>query len=140
MTSVIRGSRRPAYPAAMPSTGQSMLSTLQSEQRELEARLHDLHESPGQTLSVGRALLAFAGREDEAFSALSSLLDPAVHADLHAEHQQIGEDLELLEWLLRTTPDSPDVAVLTTSLARRMRQHIDRDGRLLARASILNSR
>jgi hypothetical protein len=66
---------------------------------------------------------------------VARLLDPAVQRDLAGEHEQIAEDLQLLEWLLRTTPDSPDVTVLTTSLLQRMRQHIDRDGRLLARAA-----
>jgi hypothetical protein len=123
----------------MPSIGQSLLTALQAEQRVLEDRLHDHVESPRQALAAGRALLAFAGREAEVFSGVSSLLDPAVHADMEAEHQQIAEDLELLDWLLRMTPDSPDVAVLTISLVRRMRQHIDRDGRLLSRAFILST-
>lgn len=124
----------------MPSIGQNMLSSLIAEQVQLEERINDLRSSPRQTLAVGGALLEFAAREDEAFAALSSLLDPAVQAEMQAEHQQIAEDLELLDWLLRTTPESPDVAVLTLSLIRRMRQHVDRDGRLLTRAAALKFR
>ena len=124
----------------MPSIGQNMLSSLIAEQVQLEERINDLRSSPRQTLAVGGALLEFAGREDEAFAALSSLLDPAVQAEMQAEHEQIAEDLELLDWLLRTTPESPDVAVLTLSLIRRMRQHVDRDGRLLTRAAALKLR
>ena len=123
----------------MSSNGQSMLGTLIAEQRELEARIHDLHASPRETLVVGASLLAFAAREDEAFSALAPLLDPAVQAELSTEHQRIGEDLELLDWLLQTSPMSPDVSVLTASLVRRMRQHISRDGRLLSRAAALQT-
>lgn len=123
----------------MFSNGPSMLGALIEEQRELEARIHDLHASPRETLVVGAALLAFAGREDEAFSALAPLLEPAVQGELAAEHQRIAEDLELLEWLVRTTPTSPDVSVLTASLVRRMRQHICRDGRLLSRAAALQT-
>jgi len=95
---------------------------------------------PEDALVAGRALLAFADYEDEAFSGLAPLLDPAARQELVTEHQQIAEDLILLDWLLHTTPDSPDVAVLTASLLRRMRQHLDRDGRLLARAAGLLAR
>ena len=138
MTSVIATVTGTPYSARMFSNGQSMLGALIQEQRELEARMHDLHASPRETLAVGSALLAFAGRENEAFSVLAPLLDPAAHAELAAEHQRIAEDLELLEWLVRTTPMSPDVSVLTASLVRRMRQHICRDGRLLSRAAALH--
>jgi hypothetical protein len=124
----------------MPPIGQNMLATLIAEQVQLEERINDLRSSPRQTLGAGQALLEFAAREDEAFAALSSLLDPAVQAEMRTEHEQIAEDLELLEWLLQTTPDSPDVAVLTLSLIRRMRQHVDRDGRLLTRAAALKLR
>lgn len=123
----------------MPLNGPSMLAALMEEQRELEARIHDLHASPRETLVVGASLLAFAGHEDEAFSALTPLLEPAVRAELAAEHQRIAEDLDLLDWLLQTTPTSLDVSVLTASLARRMREHICRDGRLLSRAAALQT-
>lgn len=139
MTFVIGPASQRAYSARMFSNGQSMLEALMAEQRELEARIHDLHASPRETLVVGESLLAFANREDEAFSVLTPLLDPAVRAELAAEHQRIAEDLELLDWLVRTTPMSPDVSVLTSSLVRRMRQHICRDGRLLSRAAALQS-
>ena len=117
------------------SSAQSTLAALLAEQRALEERIHGLEARPEDALVVGEALLAFAAREESAFSAVARLLDPAVQRDLAGEHEQIAEDLQLLEWLLRTTPDSPDVTVLTTSLLRRMRQHVDRDGRLLARAA-----
>jgi DNA-binding FadR family transcriptional regulator len=121
----------------MRSTGQTVLAALLAGQRDLEARIHDLEADPRQVLEVGSALLAFAAREDEAFDTLAPLLDPAVEAELSDEHRQFAEDLELLEWLLQTTPDSPDVAMLSASLIPRMRQHIDRDGRLLSQAAVL---
>jgi hypothetical protein len=117
-----------------------VLDALLTEHRELHSHIEGLLASPRETLAAGEALLAFAKHEDAAFAALTPLLDPAVQAELSAEHQQIAEDLELLRWLLRTTPDSPDLSVLTTSLVRRMRRHIDRDGRLLARAAGLGQR
>ena len=114
-----------------------MLRALIAEQCKLEARIHDLMVTPGETLVVGESLLAFARREDEAFSVLAPLLDPATQAELTAEHRHFAEDLELLDWLLHTSPASPDIATLTASLIPRMQQHIDRDGRLLARAAAL---
>jgi hypothetical protein len=138
MTSVIGEHPAPAYAHLMPSTGRSMLEALLAEQRELEARIHELEANPRQILVAGEALLAFAAREDDSFAALAPLLDPAVRAELEAEHRQFTEDFELLDWLVRTTPDSPDVAVLVTSLLHRMRQHTERDGRLLVRASALH--
>jgi hypothetical protein len=124
----------------MPSIGQNTLASLIAEHVQLEERINDLRSSPEQTLAAGKALLEFAAREDEAFAVLSPLLDPAVQAEMRTEHELIAEDLEVLEWLLQTTPDSPDVAVLTLSLVRRMRQHVDRDSRLLARAAALKLR
>src|SRR5688500_6665878 len=121
------------------SSAQSTLAALLAEQRALEEQIDRLEARPEDALVVGQALLGFAAREESAFSAVTRLLDPAVQRDLAGEHEQIAEDLQLLEWLVRTTPDSPDVTVLTTSLLRRMRQHIDRDGRLLARAAGLTS-
>jgi len=113
------------------------LTSLIEVQSALDARIHALDGSPLQTLAVGEALLAFGAREHEAFASLAPLLDATVGAELQAEHQQIADDLELLDWLLRMSPDSPDIAMLTASLVRRMRQHSDRDGRLLARAAAL---
>jgi hypothetical protein len=123
-----------------PSNGQSTLAALLAEQRALAERINRVGSCPEEALIVGDAMLAFADREDEAFSGLASLLDPAAQQELASEHQQIAEDLTLLDWLVRTTPDSPDIDMLTTSLLRRMRQHIDRDGRLLARATGLGPR
>lgn len=118
-----------------PSSGQSTLAALLAEQRQLEERVHSLEPCAEAALILGYSVLAFAAREDDAFSVLAPLLDPAARQELTAEHQQIAEDLELLEWLLSNGRDSADIAVLTTSLLRRVQQHIDRDGRLLARAA-----
>jgi hypothetical protein len=113
------------------SDRRSALATLLEE---LGARIDHATPRPEEAVAIGEALLTFAGREDDLFSALAPLLDPAARQDLAAEHHRIAEDLALLDWLVRTTPDSPDVPILTTSLLRRMRLHIDRDERLLARA------
>jgi len=139
MTSVITLDLANGYPARMRSNG-FVLDALLAEYRELQSHIEGLLASPRETLAAGEGLLAFARHEDAAFSALTPLLDPAVRAELSAEHEQIADDLELLRWLMRTTPESPDLQVLTTSLVRRMRRHMDRDGRLLARAALFGQR
>ena len=123
-----------------PSGNLPALAAWSQALRALEERLHDPCLSPEDALVAGRALLAFADCEDEAFLGLASLLEPAARQEFVAEHQQMAEDLILLDWLLQTTPDSPDVGELTASLLRRMRQHLERDGRLLARAAGLIAR
>jgi hypothetical protein len=61
-------------------------------------------------------------------------------AELSHEHRELNADLKLLEWLAATTPDSPDVDILAATVVRRMRNHVERDGRLLLRASRLTLR
>jgi hypothetical protein len=121
----------------VPSSNRAALTALMQSQRAMEDRTRTLGHSPVEVLEVGEDVLAFAAREDEAFASLTDLIDPAVRAELAAEHQHLAEDLDLLAWLLRTSPDSPDVEVLAEALARRMRQHLERDGRLLARTKQL---
>ena len=97
--------------------------------------MRELHPTPELVLAAGQTLLAFARQEDQAFSALNRLLEPAVLEEMRAEHEEISRDLELLDWLVTSSPESPDAAVLAESIARRMLQHVSRDGRLLARAT-----
>ncbi len=123
-----------------PSSSPSTLAALIEEQRALEDRICRSDLGPEDALAAGRTLLEFAEREGDAFSVLSPLLDPVAHTELAIEHRQIADDLELLEWLLTSSPDSPDVAVLSAAVGRRMQQHIARDGRLLARAAGLSGR
>lgn len=112
-----------------------VLATLLSEHRAVEGRIQDMEDSPHEVLAAGQALLTFARQEDEAFAALASLMDRVVLDEMSAEHDEIASDLELLEWLAATTPASLDTIVLSESLARRMKRHVSRDGRLLARAA-----
>lgn len=111
------------------------LATLIDSQRAMEALVRQAGHSPQDVLEIGRQVLQFAEREEEAFRSLLPLMDNAVRTGLATEHEQFGEDLRLLEWLLAHTPDSPDVSALASSLARRMTDHLERDGRLLARAA-----
>ena len=91
-------------------------------------------------LEAGQRLLAFARHEDQAMAALAQLMEPSVLNDLRTEHEEISHDLELLGWIVSTSPESPDASALAESLARRMHKHVSRDGRLLARAAGLSSR
>ena len=134
MTSVIGGRDGGPYPFAMQPSPHAALAALLEAQRALEVEIQALPADPSGTLVAGEALLQFARQEEEALGALATLLDPVVQTALVREHEEFAEDLELLRWLLDRTPDSPDVAVLSLSLVRRMREHIERDGRLLARA------
>jgi hypothetical protein len=118
----------------MDRIDRSRLASLRDEHRRL-TRLIDAPAGPGDAVVVGRALLAFAGHEDAMLSRLALVIDPDAQSELTAEHRQIADDLELLEWLLQNVPESPDVDVLSASLLRRMQTHIERDGRLLSRAA-----
>ena len=109
---------------------------LLDSQRAIEDRMRSAR-SPLTVLEVGRQVLEFGARETEALGSVLPLLDPAVVAELQAEHNQMDEDLQLLDWLLENTPDSPDILALTDSLAERITRHLARDSRLLARAARL---
>lgn len=105
-----------------------------------QALVSALHSSPmraEEVIAVGRSVLAFAREEGRTLAVLLSLLEPAVREDLSAEHALLADDVALLEWLLETAPDSPDVDALSHSLAWRLREHLERDSRMLERAARL---
>ena len=135
MTGVIGGRGGEAYPAGMDAPFHVEIERLVELQRILEARTSELGATAGDVLKVGAAVLAFAEREEAVFFQLLPLLDPAAKAELGGEHAQLAEDLELLDWLVRTLPESPDIGILAEAIAARMRGHIARDGRLLAQAA-----
>lgn len=96
--------------------------------------------TPAEVSAIGRSVLAFAGTEGKFLGVLLSVLEPAVREDLAAEHERLADDLALLDWLMETEPESPDVTSLADSLVRRMRSHLSRDARLLERAACLGAR
>jgi hypothetical protein len=134
MTGIIGTAAARPYAGRIMTSAARALADLQELQRRVERRTDALGADPAEVLAVGRAVLAFAEQEQAAFFPLLPLLDPAARAELEDEHHQLVEDLQLLEWLIETSPESPDVGALAEALARRMRTHIARDGRLLARA------
>jgi hypothetical protein len=110
---------------------------LLARQVALLSRLDGLRGDANEVLGVGTDVLRFAAEEERALFPLLPLLDPIARAELGHEHEEISADLELLEWLLSTTPDSADVEILVAAVVRKVRQHVERDGRLLLRASRL---
>lgn len=136
MTWVIGEAPEASYPARMEQVPpHAVIVDLLREHRALENRVRELDPTPELVLAAGLTLLAFARQEDQAFSALNRLIEPAVLEEMRAEHEEISRDLELLDWLASSTPASPDATTLAESLARRMLRHVSRDGRLLARAT-----
>jgi hypothetical protein len=118
-------------------TAHDGLEGLMAQQRALLDRLNAVTPAAGEVLELGTEVLRFAEHEEQAFFPLLPLLDPIARAELGHEHDEISEDLKLLEWLLATTPDSPDVEILAAAVVRKARNHVERDGRLLLRASRL---
>ena len=113
------------------------LDALMARQRLLLNRLNTLGPGAQELIELGTEVLRFAEYEERAFFPLLPLLDPIARAELGHEHGEIGEDLKLLGWLVATTPASPDVDILAAAIVKRMRAHVERDGRLLARAAAL---
>ena len=134
MTRIIERACGCGYGSGVGEMDRCAITSLLDSQRQLEARLQS-SVSPAEALAIGRLVLDFAAREEDAFASISDFLDPSVSIELTADHRQIAEDLELLAWLLEAMPESPDIHELSDSLARRMAQHIRRDGRLLRRAT-----
>jgi len=135
MMTVIPGSPDPAYSRRMTTGPHAEIDQLMEWQRMLEVRTSGLGASAADVLKVGAAVLGFAEREEAVFFPLLPLLDPAARAELGGEHEHLADDLDLLASLVEATPDSPDIAILAEAIARRMRGHIARDGRLLAQAA-----
>lgn len=118
----------------LPPPAHHVLALVVHEHHALAACLSSAVLTPAQVLELGRALLKVAEKEEDALAALVPMLDPIVWRELRDQHTQLSDDLSLLDWLLRTTPDSPDVTMLTRSLVGRMRAHVERDCRLLDQA------
>jgi hypothetical protein len=58
------------------------------------------------------------------------LLDYEMQAECAARHAQLADDLGLLESIVETDPDSPDVEILCSALLVRLKEHIARDDRV----------
>jgi hypothetical protein len=121
----------------MTDAHRASLASARDEHHRLQ-RLLQRPAGPDEAVTIGKALLRFAAQEEAMFSTLATLIDPAAQVELTTDHREIAEDVNLLEWLLQTTPESPDIPVLASSLLQRMQAHVARDGRLLSRAEIFH--
>ncbi len=83
-------------------------------------------------LALGAGVLLHGALEPAHAAAILAVVDGAVREQLRAEHGALEEDLQLLREML-DSPDTvaEDVATLSASLLRRLREHIARDERLL---------
>jgi hypothetical protein len=89
--------------------------------------------SPRAVLDLGAAVLFHGAVERELLFPLSPL-EFEVQAEFVARHAQLADDLALLESLIETDPDSPDVAILASALHARLKEHISRDDRVFYHA------
>lgn len=140
MTPVIAPPRIRVYPASMATSIHTDLHALAALEQSVSAQLETASGNPAAVLLAGDEVLAFAEMEERLFFPILPLLDPHARAELETEHAQLADDLQLLKHLLSATPDSSDVEVLALALARRLRAHIARDGRLIAQAQKLGNR
>jgi hypothetical protein len=99
----------------------------------LARRLAEARPEPRDVLDLGTAVILHGALERRLLLAPSPVLDQAALAQLEEEHARLEDDLELLESILETNPDSPDVAPLCTALLERLRDHVARDDRVLYR-------
>ena len=140
MTSVIGPWDHVPYPVAMATPSVKDLEDLAAFQGSVSRRLEDADENPAAVLAAGAEVLAFAQVEERLLFPIVPLLDPSVRAELEHEHEQLADDLQLLQSLFTADPECPDAATLATAVARRLRSHLERDGRLIAHAIRLGSR
>jgi hypothetical protein len=132
MTRVMARRTAEAYAGVMDAPTFADLERLVDLERSVSRRLDDAGENPEAVVAAGNDVIGFAALEERLFFPILPLLDPLAQAELAREHEQLEDDLQLLGNLMTATPESPDVAALASAVARRLRAHIARDGRLLA--------
>lgn len=102
------------------------------EHRRLERQATATGASdPADVLRLGSAVLMHGLFEEAHLLAAHPLLDPSVRAGLLRENEELGESVDLLEELLATAAPSDDLTALTSALYRRLRDHVERDRRVL---------
>lgn len=124
-------------PGSGPETAsredQALVSRVTRAHLRLARRVAEARPTPADVLDLGTAVILHGALERRWLLALRPMLDKAAVAQLDEEHERLEDDLELLESILDTTPDSPDVSPLCAALLERLREHVARDERLLYR-------
>lgn len=114
----------------LPAPG--LLRRAAREHRRLERLAAALPaDDPVAVLHLGSAVLLHGFFEETYLFAAHRLLDRAVCELLCGEHDEIREGLALLEDLLRDPGSPEDLPSLAAALARRVQEHVERDGRIL---------
>ena len=90
--------------------------------------------TPGTVLDIGAAVLFHGAVERELLFPLNPLFDPEVQNEYAGRHTKLADDLALLESLVETSPDSPDVEILSSVLLSRLKEHLAQDDRLFYQA------
>ncbi|MFN8061751.1 MAG: hypothetical protein U0Q12_21510 [Vicinamibacterales bacterium] len=99
--------------------------------RALLERLSDNAPTrPATVLGLGAAVVLHGLLEEVWLIERARWLDDAASAELAVEHDRLAEDLDLLDGLLHSEPDSPDVQSLSDAILSRLREHVARDGRV----------
>lgn len=84
-------------------------------------------------LNLGAGVVLHGSLEPAHLQEVLRFVDPTVLRTLTIEHEQLAADLDLLEELAETEPDSEDVRLLAAALLERLRAHLARDERTLYR-------
>jgi hypothetical protein len=120
-------------PDPLPAEERALVSRVVHAHQRLMRRLATAKPNPADVLNLGTAVILHGTLERRWLIGLRPLLDRAAAAQLDEEHVRLEEDLELLESIFETCPDSPDVGPLCGALLDRLREHVDRDERVLYR-------
>ena len=99
--------------------------------RALLRRIQDGKDlSPAAVLDIGAAVIFHGALETYWGMVNESILDGSVLSKLAEEHSQLADDLEFLETLLDTNPESDDIKSLCLALREHLQTHLERDQRL----------
>ena len=90
-------------------------------------------ESADAVLNLGAGIVFLNQMTNCLVGSLESLLDEAVQQQLAADERDLAENLDHLDVLCDTEPDSADIAALATALVERMREHLERKDRVVFR-------
>lgn len=114
----------------------SLVALVTRAHERLARRLAEARPDPREVLDLGTAVVLHGALERRVLLAQAPVIDQAALAQFDEEHARLADDLELLESILDTAPDSPDVAPLCRALLDRLRGHVARDDRVLYRLAL----
>ena len=125
-------SQTPYAPEMLPEWNETNIQTrLDLTHQALLRRLQDEKDlSPATVLCIGAAVIFHGALEERSAMGTASIIDESVLKDLADEHGRLADDLEFLETLWETKPESDDIESLCLALREHLRTHLERDHRL----------